>query len=286
MGKHYFAGSLQGLGKARPIGGKGVRAMMSIAQIKSFYPPSMQENAGFLKHILKEYLQLLILEFLSATRYVRSVALIGGTNMRLVRGIDRFSEDLDFDCKNFSEEDFTEMTEDVLRFLTRNGFRVELKLNNNRKLSAFRSNLVFPEFLFDQGLTGHREERFLLKLEAEDQQYLYKPNLELIKGCGFFFSFPVPPDAVLCSMKISALLDRSKGRDFYDVMVLLSQTKPDYSFLGRRYGIHDLMGLKKAFEEKLKEVELIRKRKDFEHLLFSRENSRRILHFEQFVRSL
>ena len=26
---------------------------------------------------------------------------IGGTNLRLVKGIDRFSEDLDFDCKNF-----------------------------------------------------------------------------------------------------------------------------------------------------------------------------------------
>lgn len=259
---------------------------MSIDQMKTSYPPYMRENAVFLKHILKEYIQLLILEFLSATHYVRSVALIGGTNMRLVRGIDRFSEDLDFDCKDFSEEDFNKMTEDVLRFLERNGFKVELKLKNNRKLSAFRSNLVFPEFLFEQGLTGHREERFLLKLEAEDQQYSYKPNLELIKGCGFFFSFPVPPDEVLCSMKISALLDRSKGRDFYDVMVLLSQTKPDYSFLGRRHGIYGPADLKNAFEEKLKEVELGRKQKDFEHLLFNRDNSRRILHFEQFVRSL
>jgi predicted nucleotidyltransferase component of viral defense system len=260
--------------------------MMSLDQIKSFYPPSMRETTVFLKHILKEYVQLLMLEFLSATHYIRSVALIGGTNMRLVRGIDRFSEDLDFDCKDFSEEDFNKMTEDVLRFLKRNGFKVELKLKNTGKRSAFRSNLVFPEFLFEQGLTGHREERFLLKLEAEDQQYSYEPNLELIKGCGFFFSFPVPPDEVLCSMKISALLDRSKGRDFYDVMVLLSQTKPDYSFLGRRHGIHDLTELKNAFEEKLKEVELRRKQKDFEHLLFNRENSGRILHFEQFVRSL
>jgi hypothetical protein len=67
-------------------------------------------------------------------------------------------------------------------------------------------------------------------------------------------------------------------------MVLLSQTKPDYSFLKRRHGVYGPAELKNAFEEKLKEVELGRKQKDFKHLFFNRENSRRILHFEQFVR--
>ncbi|MCK9626641.1 MAG: nucleotidyl transferase AbiEii/AbiGii toxin family protein [Bacteroidales bacterium] len=28
---------------------------------------------------------------------------IGGTNLRFVKGIDRFSEDLDFDCKDLSK---------------------------------------------------------------------------------------------------------------------------------------------------------------------------------------
>jgi hypothetical protein len=48
-------------------------------------------------------------------------------------------------------------------------------------------------------------------------------------------------------------LDRGKGRDFYDVMLLLSQTKPDYSFLKQRFGIRDFSGLQDAFEEKLRE---------------------------------
>jgi len=51
-----------------------------------------------------------------------------------------------------------------------------------------------------------------------------------IKGCGFFFSFPVPTDEVLCAMKLSAMLSRQKGRDFYDAMFLLAQAKPDYHF--------------------------------------------------------
>lgn len=49
------------------------------------------------------------------------VLLIGGTNLRLIHGIDRFSEDLDFDCKEMSKEEFLQMT-DSLEFLkARNG---------------------------------------------------------------------------------------------------------------------------------------------------------------------
>ena len=110
--------------------------------------------------------------------------------------------------------------------------------------------------------------------------------MEFIKGCGFFFLFPVPSEAVLCAMKIAAMLARGKGRDYYDVMFLLSRTEPDYQFLGHRFAIHTLAELKTAVEESLQAVDLRRKQKDFEHLLFHRDNSRRILHFAEFIRSL
>lgn len=260
--------------------------MISLEQVKAFYPPPIRENAVFSKFILKEYVQLHILDFLSMTKYARKLALIGGTSLRLVKGIDRFSEDLDFDCKRFSKEEFIRMSGDVRRFLERSGFNAEARHAENAGITAFRCGLYFPEFLFNLGLTGHRDERFLVKLEAEDQGVSYRSTTVLIKGCGLFFSFPVPPEEVLCAMKISALLDRGKGRDFYDVMFLLSRTQPDYSFLETRFGIKNLTELKAALENKETSVNLKHKQKDFEHLLFDRENSRRILHFGQFVRSL
>ena len=61
--------------------------------------------------MLKEYLQLLILDHLSTTPYIHKVTFIGGTNLRLIQGIDRFSEDLDFDCKDLNEEEFLAMTD-------------------------------------------------------------------------------------------------------------------------------------------------------------------------------
>ncbi len=137
--------------------------MIQLEQILSFYPPILKENILLRKYIFKEYIQLMILDFLSNTKYISNLTFIGGTNLRLVKGIDRFSEDLDFDIKNLSKNDFFEMTNSVLLFLERSGIKVEPKDKENQKLIAFRRNLHFPELLFDLGLSGYREERFLIK---------------------------------------------------------------------------------------------------------------------------
>ncbi len=47
--------------------------MISIEQIKNYYPASMVENAVFQKHILKEYVQLLTLDYLSTTEHIRKM---------------------------------------------------------------------------------------------------------------------------------------------------------------------------------------------------------------------
>ena len=260
--------------------------MIQIEQIKNYFPVQIRENSIFDKHILKEYLQLMILDYLSSTPYIRKMVFIGGTNLRLARGIDRFSEDLDFDCKNLSKEEFIEMTNGVIVFLKRSGLQVEARDKENPKLSAFRRNIHFPELLFDLGLSGHKEERFLIKIESQDQEIVYAPVITNIKACGFFFPFPVPSDGILCSMKIAAMLARSKGRDFYDLMFLLAQSKPDYDFLSKRCGVKNLQEFKQATYELLKTIDLKKKQKDFEHLLFNKDNSERILRFGEFIDSL
>lgn len=260
--------------------------MMHLEQIKNFFPVEIRENASFHKYMLKEYIQLLILDFLSSTPFVRKIVLIGGTNLRLTKGIDRFSEDLDLDCKGLSKEEFMEMTDAIISFLKRSGFQVQVRDREYKKLSAFRRSILFPELLFDLGLSGHREERFLVKVESEDQQVKYKPLLLNIRGCGFYFPFPVPPDDVLCAMKLSAMLSRQKGRDFYDAMFLLAQSPPDYSFLSDRMHIHNLEELKASVSEILKSVDLNLKKKDFEHLLFQKRNSERILSVGDFFMDL
>ncbi len=260
--------------------------MIQLELIKNYIPAELRDNASFQKHMLKEYLQLLILDFLSTTSYLGKIVFIGGTNLRLVKGIDRFSEDLDFDCKDLSKEEFFEMTDTILHFLKRSGLRAEVRDRENERLKAFRRNIHFPELLFDMGLTGHRDERFLIKVESQDQQIPYEREMVNIKGCGFYFPFPVPSNGVLCSMKLSAMLTRHKGRDFYDAMFLLALTRPDYSFLAEKHGIHNLDELKTATAEMLKAVDLNMKKRDFEHLLFNKKNSERILSVGEFFQEM
>ena len=86
-------------------------------------------------------------------------------------------------------------------------------------------------------------------------------------------------------MKLSALLARKKGRDFYDSMFLLSKTEPDYDFLGKRNGIHSKEELKNAIATILTTVDLNIKKRDFEHLLFVSKKSDKILLFPDFIRN-
>jgi predicted nucleotidyltransferase component of viral defense system len=259
--------------------------MIDLISILSFYPPQTAANAAFHKHILKEYIELLALEYLSQSPFAPNLVFIGGTSLRLVYGIDRFSEDLDFDCKNLSEEGFVSMTDSLVEHLSLQGLKVELKDKENPKLTAYRRNIYFPELLFEMNLTGYREERFLMKIEAQDQGVFYSPQMTMVNRCGFFFPVTIPAKETLLSMKLSALLARAKGRDFYDTIFLWQQTGPDYDFLRQRNGIASASELKSTLMEKLEHINLALKQKDFEHLLFNPSRSAQILHFKEFVES-
>ena len=196
--------------------------------------------------MLKEYLQLLILDHLATTPYINKVSFIGGTNLRLIQGIDRFSEDLDFDCKELGEDEFMAMTDSVVTYLRQNNIDVETR----------------------------------------DKPNPYQPVVANINRMGFFFGVQVPPIDVLCAMKFAAILARQKGRDFYDTIFLLSKTKPNLDFLSARAGISTIDELKTAIAERLKDVDLNHKKRDFSHLVFNEQNAERILQFPDVVAAL
>ena len=60
----------------------------------------------------------------------------------------------------------------------------------------------------------------------------------------------------------------------------------DYSFLKTKCGINNLTELKIKVTEMLAQVDLKSKIKDFNHLLFNKNNSRKILYIEEFIKRL
>ena len=260
--------------------------MIDISFIRSFFPAAIAQESRFDRYMLKEYLQLMILDHLAVTPFVTKLSFIGGTNLRLIQGIDRFSEDLDFDCKNLSQDEFLAMTDNIVAYLRQNNIDVETRDRDNPRLTAFRRNLYFPQMLFNLGLTGHREERLLLKIESQDQGIGYQLSVANVNRMGFFFAIQVPPLDVLCAMKFTAVLARQKGRDFYDTIFLLSKTRPNLAFLRDKLGIASLEDLKAAVANRIQQVDLNLKKKDFNHLLFKESNADRILQFTEVVQSL
>lgn len=50
--------------------------MIDMNHVRAYFPPYIRDNAVFDKHMLKEYIQLMILDYLSSTPHIRKVAFI------------------------------------------------------------------------------------------------------------------------------------------------------------------------------------------------------------------
>lgn len=260
--------------------------MIALESIKGFFPEELRAGQ-FVKHILKEYVECLALEWIARSQWAPCLTFIGGTNLRLTKDIDRFSEDLDFDCKGIERDDFMRFTDSLIAHLGRNGLNAVSKEKESDRLTAMRRSIIFPGLLHELGLSAFKEERFMMKIEAQDQGREYKRESADIRRCGFFFPVTVPNEATLCAMKLSALLTRAKGRDFYDAIFLLQRTEPDYSFLAVVHPeVTDIKSLKAALKAKAQSVNLELKRRDVEHLLFHRERAELVTRFPAFVDSL
>jgi hypothetical protein len=61
-----------------------------------------------------------------------------------------FSEDLDFDCKGLSREEFLQMTGDVLQFLRRSGLNTEIRKDENPKLKGFQEKYLISRNYFSK----------------------------------------------------------------------------------------------------------------------------------------
>jgi predicted nucleotidyltransferase component of viral defense system len=260
--------------------------MMTFEQIKTWFPENLGKKQ-YARFVFREYFQFMILDHLAGSQFAGKISFIGGSSLRLIYGINRFSEDLDFDNRNLTRSEFILMTDSVIKYLRSQGYHVIADdKEKDKNLNAFRRNLVFPEFLYRNGLSPFKDERFLIKIESQDQKKKYEYSKTLIKGCGFVFYFNIPPLPVLCSMKLSALLQRKKGRDFFDAMFLLQKTEPDYNTLPEAYHIKDKTTLKKVLKETAGEVNLKNKSRDFEHLLFDPGMNKQVLYFGEFAESL
>ena len=176
------------------------------------------------------------------------------------------------------------LTDMVIDRLRQEGINIEADdKEKDQKLVAFRRNIVFPGLLFDLGFTGHREKKLLIKIECEPHKYEYEHTKPIIQKFNVFTQIFAPSPAILLSMKTGAVLERGKGRDFYDFIFLSGKTDPDFGYLETRFGIANHVQLYKKILESCETTDFRLKSRDFEKLVFDQVESRKVLFFKEYI---
>jgi predicted nucleotidyltransferase component of viral defense system len=255
--------------------------MLDIKQIEVFYPEFLK---SFKRNLLREYLQYKILEMIFDSEFGEKLSLIGGTAIHMVYANKRFSEDLDFDNLGLTKKGFEELVKFVKRGLELEGYTIETK---NVFRGAYRSYLRVPNILFDNGLSRHKEEKMLIQIDAEPQGIDYALDKLIINKFDVFLRINVVPADILLAQKLYAIFRRKRamGRDFYDAVFLFGMTKPNLEYLRLKLGIKDMADLKRKLLLKCKVLDFKQLAKDVEPFLFSPSESKKVLLFQDYIRS-
>jgi predicted nucleotidyltransferase component of viral defense system len=259
--------------------------MINFDEIKTFFADSLRRNPLHIEYMLKEYFHYRMLDTIFSSEYASRLSFIGGTNLRILHHIQRFSEDLDFDCFELSRGEFIQLTDKVITKLREEGIKVEVEdKEKDLKINAFRRNIIFPGLLFELGLTGHREKKLLIKIECEPHHYVYEPTKPIIQKFNVFTQIFAPPSDTLLSMKTVAVLERGKGRDYYDFIFLSGLTDPDFEYLDMRFGITHHAQLYERILESCETTDFKLKSRDFDKLVFDPEETKKVLLFKEYIR--
>jgi len=218
-------------------------------------------------NITREFLQELILQIMDRSGYSSSLAFVGGTALRILYDLPRFSEDLDFCLINERGFKFDKLLATIKKELELNGFEIEISRGEDKTvLSEF---IKFKGLLYELGIAGQKNEKLFIKLEIDSNPPSgYRTEVQLINK-DFLFkvqSYDLPS---LFASKLHAFLFRkyAKGRDYYDLLWFLSKRIPvNYKLLSAAAAQTE----KKAFRmdaERLKKM-LINKvnKTDFHHV--------------------
>ena len=179
------------------------------------------------RNLLRESLQARILEVLQRSGAMVPLAFHGGTALRFLYAIPRFSEDLDFALeKPGAAYDFRTYLRAIQDEFVREGYQVNVKLNDQKTVnSAF---FRFSALLYEFGLTAQRDEVLAVKIEVDTNPPAGAGLDTTIIRRHVTLRLQHHDRASLLAGKLHALFQRRyiKGRDLYDLMWYLSD--PDW----------------------------------------------------------
>ena len=178
-------------------------------------------------NVAREFLQIVVLKILSDAQAFAHIAFIGGTALRILYGVKRYSEDLDFSLVENNGYDFQALTEIVSKEIDLQNVKVELK----KKSGIIDHCMInFPSILQDLQISVARDQKLSVKLEIDTKPPNGAIITETVVNSNFMFPIRHYDLPSLMSGKLHAILFRKflKGRDYYDLFWYLSRkTEPN-----------------------------------------------------------
>jgi predicted nucleotidyltransferase component of viral defense system len=185
------------------------------------------------RNMVREYLQARILESLQRAGAMVPLAFHGGTGLRFLYAIPRYSEDLDFALEKPDDSyDFRAYLKAIQDEFAKEGYQVAIKVNDKKTVNA--AFVRFTNLLYEFGLSAQRDEVLAVKLEVDTHPPTgAKLDTTLIRRHVTLRLLHHDRSSLLAG-KLHALFQRRyvKGRDLYDLMWYLSDPDwPDPNFI-------------------------------------------------------
>ena len=181
------------------------------------------QDVNIARCVVREYLQARTLECLQENGAFVNWAFVGGTALRFLYSMPRFSEDLDFSIREPGlKDDFMDYMKKIKNWFLAENYTIEIKARSAKTvLAAF---IKFPGLLYELDLSPHPSETISIKVEIDSNPPAgAKLETSIVrKHC--LLNLQHYDKSSLLAGKLHALSSRkyTKGRDVYDLMWYLS----------------------------------------------------------------
>ncbi|MBL7036235.1 nucleotidyl transferase AbiEii/AbiGii toxin family protein [Candidatus Microgenomates bacterium] len=223
------------------------------------------QNKVYLRNLLKEVLQVYVLNFIYTNPEYKDLIFTGGTCLRKFYSLNRVSEDLDFDIegKDFNYEKFQK---DLEKYFVSN-------MQYKQMSTKYKNKTIFLKFpvLREIGFSGPNDSEILmLRLDfSKSFSKSCKTTTHLFSSYNYNFIVKSYDFPTLMANKVTAFLTRTfrkgdsqkesfKGRDAFDLVWMLDGTRNKDGINMNRISdmlkIKDKEDLKKEILKKAKKI--------------------------------
>lgn len=177
-------------------------------------------------NLLREYIQAFVLRSLHESEAFNCLSFVGGTALRFLYNLPRFSEDLDFCLESkmgYAPEKWLAKLKRDLEFAQ---FQATITWSN--KTNVHNGWIKISGLLHEAGLSAHTDHALSVKIEIDTQPPIGAKTETQVVNRHFLIAMRHHDLPSLMAGKIHALGCRTfiKGRDYYDLLWYRSRRPP------------------------------------------------------------